>query len=87
MTFSVKAPNLALNKNATQPSTLRKKNASLAVDGKRHAPKRAPNTCASQRLRPSPWWQVDLGGMRRVEEVVVTQMGCKRKSRSKCRGK
>jgi len=69
-----------LNKNATQPTTIPKKDASLAVDGRR---KGKPNTCASQRLQRSPWWQVDLGEMHRVEEVVVTRIPCKRN----CRGK
>ena len=82
--FSVNAPNLALNKNATQPTKIPRKDASLAVDGRRKARKGTPNTCASQRLQRSPWWQVDLGGMRRVEEVVVTRLPCKTRH---CRGK
>ena len=81
--FSVKAPNLALNKNATQPTTIPRKDASLAVDGRRDAKKGTANTCAAQRLQRSPWWQVDLGGMRRVEEVVVTRKACKRQCHSK----
>jgi len=76
-----------LKKNATQPTTIRNKNAPLAVDGRRDAAKGTKQTCASQRLRIAPWWQVDLGGMRRVEEVVVSQMGCKSKRRYRCKGK
>ena len=81
--FSVNAPNLALKKNTTQKSTVGKRGSSLAVDGKRGS-MTDRFTCAEQRRRSRPSWEVDLGAMYRVQEVVVTQQFCKRTS---CQGK
>jgi len=61
--------NLALNKKATQSSTLGKMEAELAVDGKLQSDTIA--SCSCTRADNNAWWQVDLGDYCMVETVRV----------------
>jgi len=72
-----------LKKNTTQQSTVGSKGSSRAVDGRRGS-KKDQHTCAMQRMHSHPSWEVDLGAMYQVQEVVVTQQFCKK---SACKGK
>ncbi|WP_010522804.1 galactose-binding domain-containing protein [Aquimarina agarivorans] len=58
------AVNLALNKNATQSTTLRTFNASFANDGNR-------NNFSHTRNNGAAWWEVDLGSVSNISHINV----------------
>ncbi|XP_065254316.1 fucolectin-like [Emys orbicularis] len=64
------ARNLALERPATQSSTLPSGMAENAVDGKRDG-KWAQGSCSHTQFDTEPWWNVDLGSPQSVSAVIV----------------
>jgi hypothetical protein len=64
------APNLAYKKGASQSSTLLTHNAARAVDGNVDGDL-AHNSMSHTNAEASPWWQVDLGSVQPVGEVIL----------------
>lgn len=63
-------PNLALGKPASQSSTTHNGNASRAVDGNTDG-KFAANSVTHTASNAQAWWQVDLGAVKNIGEVVL----------------
>jgi hypothetical protein len=56
--------NIALKKPSTQSSTYSKYYASYAVDGKN-------NVISLTKHNPTPWWQVDLGSIQKIDIIKI----------------
>ncbi len=63
--------NLALNKATTQSSTYANGVASLAVDGNRAGTSPWTADLQHTNIEFQPWWQVDLGEVSAIEELVI----------------
>jgi hypothetical protein len=62
--------NVAFGKTATQSSTPDGRPASIAVDGTR-----STSTVAHTGADAEAWWQVDLGSVQPIDDVVITSTG------------
>ena len=74
--FTANSPDIALFKNTTQSSTKDNLDSSRCVDGNRDV-NVDHNSCSKTLPSSNPWWQVDLGGIFTVGQVVVTRSACK----------
>ena len=69
------APDLALNKTASQNSTAWGGVASRAVDGNTNI-NWSGGSCTHTNEEANPWWRVDLGSPFPVAEVVIVNRDC-----------
>jgi len=66
--------NLALGKPTKQSTTYKTYSSSKAVDGKKSNVLRE-NSCAHTMGQKGAWWQVDLGAVYEIRQVVIINRG------------